>query len=153
MIRPAVAATLAITAALLVTAAAPPAQLPIQPGRWTQTITVTDIQMPGATAGMAQSMRGRPTTISTCITPQQAADGPRAALQRTIGTCHYTSYSFANGRLASTFVCTRPSGTLTTQTSGSFTPVAMDVVAVGNSVGRSPMRMTTHVTGHRVGAC
>ena len=150
MIHPALLLPACLLAIPLI-GAAPPVQLPIQPGRWAQTVVITDVQ--GGPPGFAQMMRGHSTSVSTCITPQDAAAGPRAAIEHSGGNCRFTRYGFANGRIAGSMTCSTPASTTTTETSGSYTPVAMDIVGRSVTTGRMAMRVTTHVTGHRTGAC
>jgi hypothetical protein len=50
--------------------------LPIQPRKWQTVVTIADMQIPDAAPGTAAAMRAHPTTVTACVTPQQAADGP-----------------------------------------------------------------------------
>ena len=65
---------LAASPALLLTAAG--SSLPILPGKWQSTVTITDMQMPNMPPGMGAAMRAHPTVVTACLTPAQAADGP-----------------------------------------------------------------------------
>lgn len=62
-------------AALPLLLAAGPATV-ITPGKWVTTVEIVDVKMPGAPPGVAAAMKGRPTTVSTCITPEQAPGSP-----------------------------------------------------------------------------
>ena len=69
------AVLLSCGAAWLVLAAAGPAL--ITPGKWENRIEVIDVQMAVAPPGVAAAMKGRPQVITSCVTAEQAAAGPR----------------------------------------------------------------------------
>ena len=128
--------------------------LPIMPGKWQSTVTITDMQMPNAPPGMAAAMRAHPTTVSACVTPQQAADGPRAVLQGSKGKCRYTRFNAAGGRFDAVLLCSFASGSMTTTSTGSYTATTMDMV--GSAKMTTPRGATvtkTHVVGRRIGPC
>lgn len=141
---------IAMTAALL--AGAPALAGPMQPGLWQITTRITDIKMAGAPPGMAAAMRGRPIAVSRCVTPAEAAQGPKEAMKSS-KQCRYTSYSAIGGRIAATTVCDMGQTRVTGSSSGSFTPTSF--TANFRSVMSGAQSMTTAgvVTGKRVGAC
>lgn len=124
----------------------------ISPGKWTTTVEIVDVQMAGAPPGIAAAMKNHPTTVTACITPQQAAQGPRAALPADSG-CRFTQYSAEGGRIASAMTCTRPNGTLNVVSRGSYTPISYTVTGNATMTGRTGMTMTTRTSGKRVGGC
>lgn len=144
------AVLLSCGAAWLVLAAAGPAL--ITPGKWENRIEVIDVQMAGAPPGVAAAMKGRPQVITSCVTAEQAAAGPRTLLNADKG-CRFTRYVATNGRLDSALECVRPGSTLRATTTGTYT--ATSYQSTGQSVmsGRVRMTMKTRNTGRRVGAC
>ena len=124
----------------------------VTPGKWTSTVTVTDVKMAGGPPGMAAMIKGKPTTVSYCITPAQAKQGARAALRADAG-CRYTKFDAAAGRIATTMVCTRPGGGMTVQSTGSFTPTSFDITGHAVMTGDMPMTMTSRSVGRRTGNC
>jgi uncharacterized protein DUF3617 len=143
---------LAATPLLLLTAAS--GSLPIQPGKWQTKITILDIQMPGGPPGVAAAMRGKPPQVVTaCVTPQQAAAGPRSVVEASKGACRYTSFNASGGRLNGAMSCKFGAGAMTATSSGTYTATSMDIY--GTSVMTGQMRMTTktHTVSRRIGPC
>jgi len=129
------------------------ASLPIQPGMWQSTVTITDMQMAHGPSGVGQAMRAHPTTVSACVTAAQAADGPRAVLQGSHGKCHYTSFNASGGRFSAVMQCAFSRSTMTVTSNGTYTATSMDVS--GSSSATGPMQMTTktHTVARRIGGC
>ncbi|WP_337128868.1 hypothetical protein, partial [Staphylococcus aureus] len=61
------------------------AATPIQPGKWRTTVTVVDMTMPGMPPGVAAMMKRKPTVVTACVTPADAAAGPRRVIEKTNG--------------------------------------------------------------------
>ncbi|CAN5333839.1 hypothetical protein BH09PSE4_BH09PSE4_07540 [soil metagenome] len=127
------------------------ATTPIQPGKWQTTVTIVDVQ--GGMPGMAAMMKGRPTVVSACVSPVDAARGPRAAIEKTNGACHYISYAVSGGRISSVMQCVRPGGTMTVRSSGSYSPAMIDVHGVATMTGGMAMTLKTHTISKRIGGC
>jgi len=128
--------------------------LPILPGKWQTIVTLTDLKMPGAPPGLGAAIRARPTKITACLTPAQAANGPRAVLQGSKGKCRYTRFDVAGGRFNAVMQCAFGSGTMTTTSTGSYTATTMDVV--GSATMKTPSGITTtksRLVGRRIGPC
>lgn len=136
-------------AALLTVAAA----TPIQPGKWTTTVTILDMTMANGPPGLGVILRGHPTSMSSCITPAQAAQGPHAAVERSGGNCRYTSFSMAAGRIQSTMVCNQGGGAMTMRATGTYTPTSMSMEATGRSTGPNAMTMRSRTVSRRTGGC
>lgn len=125
----------------------------VQPGQWEMVSTATSVDMPGAPPQIAQMMKGRPTRISWCITPEEAKLGPRS-LTKENKNCRYTRFDVRGNHIDMQMICNQPrGGTMTVTSSGSFTPVSF--VSNGRSVvtGRQRMTITSHAEGRRVGEC
>ncbi|MDO6416492.1 DUF3617 domain-containing protein [Sphingomonas sp. BIUV-7] len=138
-------------ASLLLVASAAPAASPIQPGLWEMTTKIDTISMPGAPPAMAAAMR-RPKTIRTCITAEQAAQGPRG-IQQADKSCKIGRYDWAGGKYVAEIVCSRPTGTMTTRSTGTYTPTSFNSKSQMSSTGQMKMAMTMTASGRRVGLC
>ena len=133
--------------AVLLAAAAPPSTFQVQPGRWQYAVTIVDAQMPGMPGGGAM-MRGHTTNASYCITPADAAHGPQAVFERSGGHCRMTRWNQNGSNISSSMSCDRG---MTMNSTGSYTPTSID--ANGQMTGPNGLRITSRVTGRRVGAC
>ena len=143
--------TIGVSVALLAIAAAPPGPI-IQPGKWENRVEVIDVQMKGAPPSVTAAMKGRPMVVTSCVTPQQAAAGPQAAMNAD-KSCRFVRYSAAGGKIASELLCTRPGGTMRVVSQGSYTPTSYAVSGTGVMTGRAAMTMRTRTTGRRLGGC
>lgn len=124
----------------------------VSPGKWTTTVTMIDVQMAGAPPAVAQAMKGRPTTMSHCITPEQARRGVRGAMRQGSG-CRFTEFVAAGGRVSSRMVCERPGGSMIVVSTGTYTPTGYDMISKMTGTGRMTMTMTSRTTGRRTGPC
>ncbi|QNQ07812.1 DUF3617 domain-containing protein [Sphingomonas alpina] len=124
----------------------------MQPGKWETRIEIIDVKMPGGPPGVAAAMKGKPKIVTACVTPEQAAQGPRAVTKADPG-CKFTRYSMTNGRISSQLVCSRPRGTVTMTSEGSYTPTSYTAVGRGVMSGKAPMTITTRTSGRRIGPC
>ncbi|MBA3879714.1 MAG: DUF3617 domain-containing protein [Sphingobium sp.] len=143
--------TIGVSVALLAVAAAPPGPI-IQPGKWENRIEVIDVQMKGAPPSVTAAMKGRPMVVTSCVTPQQAAAGPQAAMNADKSS-RFVRYSAAGGKIASELLCSRPGGTMRVVSQGSYTPTSYAVSGTGVMSGRAAMTMRTRTTGRRLGGC
>lgn len=140
-----------VSVALLAIAAAPPGPI-IQPGKWENRVEILDVQLKGAPPGIAAAMKGRPVVVTSCVTPQQAASGPQAAMNAD-KSCRFVRYSAAGGKIASELVCARPGGTMRVVSQGTYTPTSYAVSGTGVMSGRMSMTMKSLTTGRRLGGC
>ncbi|MES1974124.1 MAG: DUF3617 domain-containing protein [Pseudomonadota bacterium] len=128
--------------------------LPIQPGKWQTTVTILDVQMPSAPPGVSAGIRGQPPQVATaCVTPQQAAAGPRTVLQASRGKCQYTNFSAIGGRLNAVMTCGFASGAMTVTSNGTYTATSLDLNGTSVMSGKMRMTMRTHTIGRRIGGC
>jgi hypothetical protein len=135
----------------LAAAGAAHAASPIQPGLWEMTTGIDTIDMPSAPPAMAQAMR-QPRTARICITPEQAAQGPKS-IQQADKSCKVARYDMAGGKYVADVVCRRPTVTMTTHTAGTYSPTTLAAKSQMSSTGQMKMAMTMTVAGRRVGAC
>lgn len=123
---------------------------PVTPGKWQTTTTIVSMTMPDMPPGMMDSMRGKPMTTTMCITPAQAAAGPRDVIGKTNGACRYRSFAAAAGRINAVMECKAGPGTQVIAISGRYSPVAYDIRSAMNG---GPMRSETRTVGKRLGPC
>jgi Protein of unknown function (DUF3617) len=142
-----------LIAALLASTSAQSAET-IRPGKW-QMISKTDaLSIPGMPVGLASKMQGGSMTITSCITPEQAKDNPRALFESSKGKCSYSKFNMAGGKLDSVAVCEQQGAKMTISSSGTYS--ATDYAMASNMVtsGKQPgMTIKTHVVGKWLGDC
>lgn len=126
--------------------------LGVQPGRWETSVTVTSAQMPDGLAAVAKMMVGRTTKTTQCVTPEQAAQGPRE-MMKTHKTCSFTRYSMAGGKISSEMVCVQGGSTITSTSTGGFTATSFNTTGRSVLTGRMPMTVTATAVGKRIGDC
>ena len=124
----------------------------IEPGKWEMVTTPISMDMPGMPPALVARMRGRPITLSLCVTPDQARLGPRA-LAKASKNCRYTRFDARGSRIDSQMVCTEPTGTITATATGNFTPTRFATSGRTVTTGRRRMVVTSHTDGRRVGNC
>lgn len=138
-----------VVASLLLLAAGPSDAL--QPGKWEHRVVIVDVQMPHPPVGLVESMRGRPTSVVTCLKPEEARLGPRAVLRADLG-CTFSRFDADSGKLAMTMVCDRPTGKSTIASEGSFTATGYTLRGRSKMIGQ-PITIVTQTSGRRIGDC
>ncbi|WP_066589708.1 DUF3617 domain-containing protein [Sphingomonas pruni] len=147
------------TGTVTTTGDAPPtvASLRMQPGKWETTITTLETKTSGLPAGMPAGMtppKPAPQTITACVTPEQATKGPGEMLKNAKVDCTIKNSTFTGGRIASEASCKLPNGTMTMNTTGSYSPteVTYDTEA---AISAGPVSSTTktHTVSRRIGEC
>jgi hypothetical protein len=124
----------------------------IKPGKWAMVTTPTSMDMPGMPPAMVARMKGRPITLTYCITPEQAQLGPRA-LAKAAPNCRYARFDVRGGQIDYQLICKQQTGTVTATATGNFTPTSFVTSGRTVTTGRRPMVMTSHTEGRRVGEC
>jgi hypothetical protein len=143
-----------LAAAPLLLLPAASGNLPIQAGKWQTVVTILDVQMPSGPPGVVAGLRHQSPQVATaCVTPQQAADGPRAVLQASHGKCRYSRFNATGGHMSAVMTCGFGSGGMTATSNGSYTATSLDLTGTSVMSGKVPMTMKTHTVGRRVGAC
>ena len=118
----------------------------VQPGMWETTSTTKSANMPDMPAFLAKRLQGHTVTVKHCITPEEAAQGPKQMIAQQ-KSCSIDHYNMSGGRFDAKLIC---SGTTVTS-AGSYTPVSMS----GDShvSGPNGVDMTAHVESRRTGSC
>lgn len=131
----------------------------IQPGQWEATHEIVSASAPGIPADSLKSMVGQKSTVSNCITPEQAAK-PSAnflAAQQS-NNCTYQDWKMDGGKMTGTMTCEgngMPGKVIMTM-SGDYGDTAyaldMDMNTTGLP-GNMTMNIKAKTTGRRVGEC
>jgi hypothetical protein len=132
--------------ALPVTAASP-----IASGQWEYRSTVLSMEMPGAPPGMAERMKRKPIVTTQCITPAEAAQGPRGLMAKGNGSCRYTRFVMAGGRLEAVMQCGVGKNVMTMAMQGRYTPISYSTA--GQMSTTNGMKMSVVGSGRRIGPC
>lgn len=131
-------------------ASAANAESPVTPGKWQTVTTVESMSMPGMPPELAKSMAGKPMGATYCITPEQAAAGPRDVIGKSNGACRYRSFAAAAGRITAVMECKAgKAGPQTIAIAGSYSPTGYDI----RSKMSGAMQSTSRTVGKRLGPC
>jgi hypothetical protein len=131
----------------------------IRPGKWEATNEILSANAPNVPAEALKGMVGQKTTISNCITPEQAAR-PNAnflAAQKD-SDCTYQDWSMDGGRMRGTMTCQggEMQGKVVMKMDGSYGEesydLTMDMATSGLPNGMA-MNVKARTTGRRVGDC
>lgn len=132
-------------------ASAASAESPVTPGKWQTTTKVESMTMPGMPPEMARRMMGKPMSATICITPKQAAAGPRDVIGKSNGACRYRSFAATAGRINAVMECkTGGDGPQVIAISGTYSPVAYDI---RSRMSGGVMQSVSRTMGKRLGPC
>ena len=127
----------------------------MEPGLWEITTTVASIDIPSMPGGATRPLPP-PTTVRTCLTPEQAARPNADFLAGTgeSGGCTYESSSMSGGRIEATVQCTSEGVQMRSAMNGQFTPDSYELTQrVTTSAQGMNMEMESRTAGRRVGDC
>jgi hypothetical protein len=131
---------------------APAAAVSLQPGEWEMTMEIE-----GMPAQVAAAMKNAKAN-RTCLTKEDLSNpnGQMFSGQSSGHGCTQKEFSMVGGRIHSSSLCTAPGGSQTTTfvMDGQYSPQSFDATMsiTGGARGRTG-KMTTHMTGRRVGDC
>ena len=123
----------------------------LQPGEWETTVALRHEMMPNAP-------NMQPVTWRTCLTPQMAANANPDTIggdrqEREQEDCQ-RDYSYANGRIQGTVICTRPGDTTRAVTTGRFTPTSSEeTVRIARRQAGTTYNSTMRISRRRIGDC
>jgi len=151
---------------LVLCAACSGSAVSLQPGQWETTIQFSSIEVPGApeaaVAGM-RAMMGQPRTMSSCMSPEEAANPTNRIMNPEGGTappCTYTENVFSGGTIRVHGSCTPPmGGTMQMNMDGSYTATTMQATlnqemhAPPGRPGPQTIRVSGNMTARRTGDC
>lgn len=129
------------------------AALGIKPGKWQTTIEVTDLKMANAPAGMPAIPKPQPMTVTSCLTPEQASKGPGELLKNAKADCTATRNVYEGGKMDVAMTCKTPTGTMTTKSTGTYSPTEMTSDAEIEVTGQMSMTQKVHTSAKRIGDC
>ncbi|HEX8401948.1 MAG TPA: DUF3617 domain-containing protein [Allosphingosinicella sp.] len=131
----------------------------IEPGQWEATNEITQVSAPNMPGDVLGQMVGRKTTVSNCITPEQAAKPSANFLAaQASNECTYQDWTMDGGRMSGRMTCKggQMPGTVAMTMSGSYAPTAYDldmVMKTGGLPGGLSMEVKAKTTGRRTGEC
>ncbi|MGN6357011.1 MAG: DUF3617 domain-containing protein [Novosphingobium sp.] len=134
-----------------------------KPGLYSQSMTISKFEIPGAPPEMAEAMKGAMTKAQEqqfCLTPAMAEQGFRDMFDKVGGNgeCKYDRFEVSGGKIDAVLQCanaTEGKGTITL--SGSVSEEGSDVnVAMEQQGGQAPMantKIAMHLVTKRIGDC
>jgi hypothetical protein len=135
------------------------AALKLEPGQWEATNEILTASAPGIPPEALRQMVGQKTSVSNCVTPEQAQNPSANFLSaQKDSNCSYQDFSMKGGRMTGTMSCSRPEmpGRMVMKMEGSYRPASyemnMDMSAEGMPAGMT-MNVKARTTGRRVGPC
>jgi len=142
-----------IAASLIIIPIAAHAQ--VKPGQWETTVKVLKMEMPDAPPQFAEMMKrsmGGGRKISHCITPVQAAQGPREMIKEN-KSCQVKNFAMAGGHYTAEMSCSQNGATTIVKSSGSYSPTSYSATSTMTMSGRMQMKTTSETSGRWVGPC
>ena len=130
----------------------------LQPGEYETRVEVTRMamsNMPNMPAGMTPPTPP-PTTIRSCLTPEQAARPNANFLSGSgeTGGCDYSDFSMEGGRMRGTVQCSSAGTTMRSTFDGQFTSTGYEMTSQAQtSASGMTMDMETRTTARRIGDC
>jgi len=129
----------------------------LKPGKWEHKVELLDIQSKGMPKQFLDGMRSAiSTTTTSCLTPDQAAQGPRRLLQRANLEkmhCRFDKAEMAGGTISSVMTCDMPGGTMTVHSTGTYSATEYAVDGEMTQTGRMDLSEKTRTTGRWIGEC
>lgn len=176
-ILPLIAPTLAIAAALALTACSSEkavtatdasvsdvakkvagSGLKFNPGRWESSMKFVKLEMEGMppeAQAMMSKIMGKDRTFASCLTKEEAEKPEAKFFGQADERCKYDSFSMGSGKIDAKMTCKAEQGTQTMTMAGSYTPETYEMTMSINGQGMEsrPMSMTMALTAKRSGEC
>ena len=135
------------------------AALKMEPGQWVATNEILSASAPGLPEQALKQMVGQKTTVSNCVTPEQAAK-PSAnflAAQKN-SNCTYQDFSMEDGRMTGTMTCSggQVPGEMEMKMAGEYSARSYDMnmdMNAKNMPGGMAMTIKARTSGRKVGEC
>lgn len=135
----------------------------LQPGQWETTVETLEIDLPipegPVRDQVVKQMKSQRSTVSNCITKEQAENPSAGVFAGTQGKCAYKEFKMGGGKIHGVIECQNPAPTGSTATkvttSGAYSGTTFDMVNRVDASGPNNMDMhiKAHVTGKRLGEC
>lgn len=131
------------------------------PGEWETTVELLDAQIPGMPDAVAKQVRDSMkmrTTVTSCMTPEQADRPSEEMLAGNDGNCRFDNYQMQGGRIQAAMTCqggADEAANAKIVMDGRYTASSFDLQ---NSIqtraaGMGDMTMRSRVSGKRLGDC
>jgi hypothetical protein len=131
----------------------------IEPGQWEATNEIVQVNAPGVPGDTLKTLVGQKSTVSNCITPEQAAKPSANFLAaQANNNCSYQDWQMNGGRMTGKMTCEggqMPGKVLMTM-SGKYGSTAYDLdmdMQTSGLPGGMTMNIKAKTTGRRVGEC
>jgi hypothetical protein len=121
----------------------------VTPGQWQAVTVIEDATMPGAPPQALAMMKGRPTTVTYCLTPEEAEADPRKMLAAD-KSCKVNRMNMSGGVIDAEMACKTDQGPALITMKGTFSDTAYSMRSTMKS---GPMTMASRVTAKRLGPC
>lgn len=125
------------------------AALGIQPGKWETKISILSMEIDGK----AQPAPPSAQAVTSCMTPEMAAKGPGEMIKNAGVDCTASRSVYAGGKIDAQMTCKLPTGTMSSTTTGTYSPTAMTTDAEATVTGRMTIKQKIHTEARRVGEC
>ncbi len=127
----------------------------MQPGQWEIRTEIGRMEVPNMPAGMSPPTPP-PTTVNTCLTPEQARapGGDFLTGSGQAAGCTTENMSMEGGRIRGTVQCNQQGTTMRSTMDGQFSPTSFEInQRVETSAQGMNMTMESRTTGRRTGDC
>jgi len=121
----------------------------VKPGKWQATMTIESMSMPGMPPEALAMMKGRPTTTTYCMTPEEAAADPKKLMDAD-SKCKFNRFSLAGGRMSAEMLCQTEQGPATMVVDGTYTQTSYETRATMKA---GPMTMASRNSARWLGPC
>lgn len=136
-------------------------EITINPGQWVVTTTVEDMSIPGLPPEVAAKMKentGKPRSLTTCVTPEQAKRPKEEFFAGDMGgQCRYNHFKMGGGRIDMDMTCAAQGMSNSIKMTGTYGTDAyamkMDSSSKGGANGAGAMSMKAMINAKRTGAC
>ncbi len=131
------------------------AAVSLQPGQWEMTTTVVSMNIPNMPQGVSPPTPP-PSTISMCLTPEQAAAPNGGFLTGTGegGGCRSDNMTMADGRIQGVVQCDSQGTQMRATVNGQFTPTSYEInQQVQTTAQGMSMEIEARTNGRRTGDC
>lgn len=121
----------------------------VNPGQWQATTVIESATMPGVPPEALAMMKGRPTTVTYCLTPEEAEADPEKMLGAD-KSCKIDRFSLANGKIDAAMTCKTDQGPATMTMKGTYTA---DSYTMASTMQTGQMTMASRMSAKRLGPC
>ena len=131
----------------------------VRPGKWSSTVTIDEIDMPGVPPGFAAKMKDgmkAARNVESCVTPEQAKKPKGDFFAGVDKNCRYVHFEMAGGKIDAALTCSHGEMVQKMTMAGNYAPEQYDMAMNVRMEGAGPQAGTTmkmRVEAKRVGEC